>query len=180
MWIFADAHRWWEVLRKRNKLFLTESDGHLNTTAPQQLNNQRLSLAAIPFQLYTHAHTNTVGGSDKFKTMTSSSHWIRILMEKKRLDLRHAAPKSQYCLRNIWYYRLLCLSDWLTLWFLRQTANWHQYGFSVVSHGESVYCGRERQRLSTGWEQAFIVHLVLTCTVASMKPSGPLPGRHKS
>lgn len=45
-----------QFYKNKKKLFLTESDGHLNATAPQQLNNQKLSLAAIPFQLNTRTH----------------------------------------------------------------------------------------------------------------------------
>lgn len=74
------------------------------------------------------------------------------------------------------YCRLLCLSDWLTpslilqadnkltsIWFLCSVSWW----VCLLWTGTAA-------SLSTGWERAFIIHLLLVPTVASMTPSSIL------
>lgn len=75
-------------------------------------------------QMWRHvlAHTNTVASLDGFKTLTSTSHWIIILIDKKTPELQRASivcgipPRLMYC-------RLLCLSDWLTPPLILQADN---------------------------------------------------------
>lgn len=99
-----------------------------------------------------HARTNAVASLDKLKEATSTSHWIGILIEKKnRLnsDCTKEPESSEDSLLSwctIGYSAWL--TDWHSLWFSRKTTNRHQYGFSVLSHGSSVYCGQEQQHLS--------------------------------
>lgn len=101
----------------------------------------------------THRYRSTVSRQDSLEKLTSTSHWIRILIEKggrpngcstKQLV---SSVGSLLCWCTVGYSA--CLPDWHPLWFSRQTTNWHQWGLSVLSHGGSVCCGREQRRLST-------------------------------
>lgn len=97
-----------------------------------------------------HARTNAVASLDKLKEATSTSHWI-LIEKKNRLnsDCTKEPESSEDSLLSwctIGYSAWL--TDWHSLWFSRKTTNRHQYGFSVLSHGSSVYCGQEQQHLS--------------------------------
>ena len=74
------------------------------------------------------------------------------------------------------YCRLLCLSDWLTLSLILQADNkLTSIWFLCSVYGGSVCCGRELRRLSAlGWEQVFIIHLLLVPTDASVTPPSTL------
>lgn len=93
-----------------------------------------------------------------------SSHWIQIPIDKKNrlnsLSTKEAVSSEESLLSWCTTGYSACLSDWHRLWFSRQTAIWHRCGFSVLSHGGSVDCGREQQHLGTGWEHGFVIHLL--------------------
>lgn len=75
------APKWWTLNTQQHH------SGWESTT--RDCHSGSLSLSDV--HTLVHAHTNTVASLDRFKTLTSTSHWIRILIEKTV-----TAPKSQY------------------------------------------------------------------------------------